>query len=272
MIKSPFPGMDPFLEPHWTDIHQRLVVYSCDQLQPLLPPDLRARTEERVWVEGGRRDRSIVPDVLVARASLRPRRAEGGLALMEPEAELDDELDRPRVYELLRDAPPEGFVKIVDARSERVVTVLEFLSATNKGAGAGLYAAKQRELLDAGVNLVEVDLLRAGHRVSAAPEEALPPAFSAAGHVCVSRAAAPGRREVYLAPLDRRLPTIAVPLRPHDPDVRLALQPLIERCYANGRYDDLDYSAEPVPPLAPDDARLARDILARAGRRPAPAD
>ena len=47
-MKSPFPGMDPYLEAHWGDIHQRIVLYAADQLQGQLPSDLRARVEERV--------------------------------------------------------------------------------------------------------------------------------------------------------------------------------------------------------------------------------
>ncbi|MEJ7593644.1 MAG: DUF4058 family protein [Planctomycetaceae bacterium] len=27
MTKSPFPGMDPFLEPFWGDVHASLIVY-----------------------------------------------------------------------------------------------------------------------------------------------------------------------------------------------------------------------------------------------------
>lgn len=32
MAKSPFPGMDPYLETHWGDLHSRLVVYMSDQI------------------------------------------------------------------------------------------------------------------------------------------------------------------------------------------------------------------------------------------------
>ncbi|MBY0523528.1 MAG: DUF4058 family protein [Gemmataceae bacterium] len=35
-MPSPFPGMDPYLESHWGDVHTKLVTYSGDQLQPQL--------------------------------------------------------------------------------------------------------------------------------------------------------------------------------------------------------------------------------------------
>src|SRR5438270_12718142 len=65
-MKSPFPGLDPYLEMHWGDVHHRLIQYASDGLQPGLPPDLVARVEERVFVEtevGSRR--RMVPDVRV---------------------------------------------------------------------------------------------------------------------------------------------------------------------------------------------------------------
>jgi hypothetical protein len=50
-MKSPFPGMDPYLERHWRDVHHRLVTYTADCLRPLLPDRLRPRIEERVFID-----------------------------------------------------------------------------------------------------------------------------------------------------------------------------------------------------------------------------
>src|SRR5947209_12316382 len=51
LMKSPFPGMDPYLEQFWPDIHASLIIYSRDQLEEQLPGSLIARVEERVVVE-----------------------------------------------------------------------------------------------------------------------------------------------------------------------------------------------------------------------------
>ena len=51
MSKNPFPGMNPWLEEHWGDVHTSLTTYARDQLQPRLPSGLRARIEEYVAVE-----------------------------------------------------------------------------------------------------------------------------------------------------------------------------------------------------------------------------
>jgi hypothetical protein len=76
------------------------------------------------------------------------------------------------------------------------------------------------------------------------------------------------RYEVYPMPLRQRLPAVRVPLRPADPDVVLDLQALVDRAYRAGAYGwTLDYRAEPVPPLGPDDAAWADDLLRAAGKR-----
>jgi hypothetical protein len=47
-MKCPFPGMDPYLERHWGDVHSDLIAQTRTTLNGELPPDLIARTEERV--------------------------------------------------------------------------------------------------------------------------------------------------------------------------------------------------------------------------------
>src|SRR5438477_1977637 len=50
-MNSPFPGMDPYLEPHWLDVHSKLAAYAADELNRVLPQTLVARVEERVAIE-----------------------------------------------------------------------------------------------------------------------------------------------------------------------------------------------------------------------------
>src|SRR4051794_41615118 len=66
-MPSPFPGMDPYLEAHWRDVHSRLIIYASDALQGVLPGSLRARVEERVLLETpqGIGDHPLFPDVRV---------------------------------------------------------------------------------------------------------------------------------------------------------------------------------------------------------------
>ncbi len=261
-MKSPFPGMDPYLEQHWRDIHHRFLTYACDDLQEHLPRDLRARLEERVFVEPEDGDgRGIYPDVRVIEY---PSRG-GGVELA-----TRIESAEPLVIQLEAEPATEGYIEIIDVGSgNRVVTVLELLSESNKqpGEGLDLYRKKQRECLQAGVNLVEIDLLRSGKRVLAVPPARVPPAHRTTYQICVTRGHKPRTHEVYRAALREPLPIIRVPLRALDADVPLNLQALIERCYHHGRYDDLDYRAAPHPPLDPADTAWALELLATAGRR-----
>ena len=263
-MASPFPGMDPYLESHWGDVHHRLITYASDRLQKVLPKDLRARVEERVFVEspeGGSR-RRVVPDVRVIERRRRKGKlvtAATGLALAEPLIVLADE------------EVTQGFIEIRDASSGyRVVTVIEVLSPANKvpGEGQEKYLQKRRELRDGRVSLVEIDLVRAGKRPLPVPLENLPPPFRTTYQVWVRRGWEPIKVEIYRVPLRERLPVIRIPLRQTDADVPLDLQALIEECYRNGAYEgDIDYRLDPDPPLDPEDARWADALLRKLGRR-----
>ena len=65
-MKSPFPGMDPFLERHWQDVHSRFMVYASTLLNQQLPQELLARVEASLAVESDdERTRIIYPDISV---------------------------------------------------------------------------------------------------------------------------------------------------------------------------------------------------------------
>ena len=68
-------------------------------------------------------------------------------------------------------------------------------------------------------------------------------------------------------PLRQALPNLPVPLRPTDKDVVLRLQPLLDDCYRDGRYQRLNYHPDPVPRLGEADARWADSILKDKGLR-----
>jgi hypothetical protein len=256
--------MDPYLEDNWGDVHQSFITYARDQIQEMLPGDLRARVEERVLVESPEGDvGGIFPDLrVVERRRIKVRNRVGSSAMAFAEPLRIGVPDEPAT---------EGYIEIIDKRAgRRVVTVLEVLSPANKipGTGLNLYRKKQQACVQSAVNLVEIDLLRIGRWVLAIPEPWVPRSYRTTYRVCVTRAKANHRWEVYRVPLRERLPTIRVPLRPSDADVPLDLQALIDRCYQHGDYeDDLDYQTEPQPPLEPKDARWANKLLRDQGKR-----
>jgi hypothetical protein len=255
--------MDPYLEEHWRDVHHSFLTYARDDLQQGLPGDLRARLEERVFVEPDQGEpRSFYPDIRVIE---RPGRA-ATVGQEGPKAAAADMI----VLRAESELASEGFIEIIDVGSgNRVVTVIELLSASNKfpGDGQDQYLEKQREYLRAGVSLVEIDLLREGKRVLAVPRHLIPPSHATTYNVCVTRGWKPGYFELYAVPLDKRLPTVNVPLRERDHDAPLDLQALVDRCYQNGRYDDIDYRRDTAQPLSADDARWTQELLASQGQR-----
>jgi hypothetical protein len=264
---SPFPGMDPYLEQHWRDVHHRLVTYSCDQIQAQLPPELRARMEERVFVTGvdgpiGHR----VPDVHVVEYP------ERGMVRSGTVLAVDEQVDvaAPFVVEFSDLRVTETYVEVVDASSgNRIVSTLEFLSPTDKFAGEGRseFLRKRTECREARIPLVEIDLTRAGPRSGVLPMDSIPPEHHATYLACVERYHPSHRLEYYLTLLHSKLPAIRIPLRPQDQDVLLRLQPLVEQAYQNGRYADLNYRNPPNPPLSAADSDWADQRLRALGKR-----
>jgi hypothetical protein len=262
-MKSPFPGMDPYLQQHWLDVHTRLVLYACDQLQGELPADLVARVEERVYLEKeGESDRSFYPDVRVVERRQHTNTAVAALS--------DVELAEPVIVKFRDEPITERFIEIRDAKSGKcVITVIEFINPTNKipGEGYDMFRQKQKEVQQASVSLVEIDLVLGGKRALSVPLNRIKFRDRTRYQAVVRRGWQWNEAEVYPLPLHNRLPAIPIPLRQTDPDARLNLQALIEQCYQYGRYDDIDYLADADPPLEGHDAEWADELLRAAGKR-----
>lgn len=263
-MKSPFPGMDPYLERRWQDVHHSICTYAPDQLQEQLGGELVARLGERLVVESlFDESRSIYPDVRVVEHGVRD------VALAPATATFAATLAEPVVVEVASDPERQGYVEIIEPDSAKLVTVIEFISPSNKmaGAGRGQYEKKQRELSAAEVSLVEIDLLRAGRWCFMIPEVQIPPQYRATYLACVVRGYRPEKFELYPMPLRQRLPAIRIPLRAGDPDVALDVQKLVDQSYRNGRHDLSDYRQPCIPPLEGEDAVWADQLLRAAGRR-----
>jgi hypothetical protein len=251
--RSPFPGIDPYLEKYSRGVHHRLCTYACDALQPQVQPALRAEIDVRFVVEAvARRDHTVYPDVSITERESWRVREEGGVALeLEPLIVYDDEPAR------------EGFILISESGAGgRLVTAIEFLSPTNKlpGKGQDKYLEKQEEYIEGGVNLVEIDLVRRGEHIITGYDR-IPDSHRTTYQVCVRRANK-ASTEVYPVPLQQALPVIRIPLREGDADARLNLQALIEQTYHNGAYGNtIDYTQPPDPPLDPADAAWAEELL-----------
>ena len=265
-MKNPFPGMNPYLERYWYDVHTKLVALFSMELNGELPDDLVARSEEYIAIADKsapyRADVTITDDSW--RLGLPPvwsldQRGEGNIAVTEPRVVVEKGAER--------------MLRWVEIREEsgKLITVIEVLSATNKKPGSGRndYLRKRADYEAAGVNLVEIDLLRGGPHTVDISEEWV---SSARGEgervdciVCARRSWIPDRKEVYPISLREKLPTIRIPLRETDPDVPLDLQKMLDRAFETGRYRQLAHQQKLDPPLSPEDQAGADELIASAG-------
>ena len=126
-MPSPFPGMDPYLEPNWRDVHSSLIGEARRALNRSLPAGLVARAEEGVAIEADDDfRRQIGPDVRVFSPSTAdPDEGAEGATIVAPfklVLELDSLIERD--------------IRIIDAGGQ-LITVVEFVSPWNKPYNAG---------------------------------------------------------------------------------------------------------------------------------------
>jgi hypothetical protein len=243
-MPSPVPGMNPYLErpAKFNGFHQKFPVYAIEKLVPQVRPRYFVDTDVDVYIhEPPAERRSLVgrPDVHVAeRPTDRPMVRTAHARVAAPSTSilpLDvDEIELPRV-------------EIRDKDDNRLVTVIELLSPTNKIEleHRGKYTEKRRKLLRAGVNLVEIDLLRGGQRM---PLQPVPPCDYL---VVVCRADEQPSAGVWPISLRSALPVIPVPLKPGDGDATLDLQAILHTIYDQAGYIDHLYQGPVDPPSPP---------------------
>jgi len=274
LMKSPFPGMDPYIEDRglWADFHTKLIGEIERGLSASLPERYFIQTGERAYVvlagTNGKEERPFYPDVGVGAAPEPERVAEagGGVAVAEPAAEITAVTMRAFIDEHFR----ENFIEIYETDPEvRLVTCIEVLSPSNKRRGTEgweQYLRKRNALLLGSANLVEIDLLRAGQRMPM-----VEPWPNSTYYLLVGRQSRVPHCRVWPVHFDQVLPEIPVPLASPDPDVPLALQPLIEAIYERSRYARrIDYTKPLDPPLAPEQAAWLQERLRSDDKRRKP--
>ena len=133
-----------------------LIGYVRDALQPQLAEDLVARMEEKVYVEDEHETRVRKPDVRIVE---HPTPWEPN-----PGAAAAAVIDEPMLLEPAADPIRQRSVSIYDTAGRRIVTAIEILSPWNKfpGKAVNAYLRKREQYIDADINLVEIDLIRAG--------------------------------------------------------------------------------------------------------------
>ncbi|MFO0970048.1 MAG: DUF4058 family protein [Gemmataceae bacterium] len=246
-MRSPFPGMDPYLEDpsFWSEFHSKFINCWQETLADVLPEPYEATLGERVYLveEDPDARRLIYPDIDISdtEANGSGRTQQNRAATLEP-------ISIPLV---LLDGPRETFIEILQRPERSLVAVLELLSPANKESPNRLdYLSKRNALLHQNVHLVELDLLLGGKRPPLG--RALP-----AGDYfyLVSRAEGRPNCDVFAWNLAAPLPVLPVPLRGPDPDVVIDLGAVFNVTYERGRYARrIDYGKRCPAPLG-DEAR-----------------
>lgn len=251
-MASPFPGMNPYLEQPavWSDFHHRFCSAFAEDLTAQVRPSFIVKIDEHVYIHElpdeqrkfiGRGDVNL--STFSASTGMTPS---GGVAT----APL--KVDLPAVdFERL------AFLEIRDRHSGQIVTIIEFLSPSNKDSGPDReqYLAKRGQLLASPVHLVEIDLLRGGPRL---PLNRLPDCDY---YALVSRVEERPRADMWAWRLCERMPILPVPLRAPHLDAHVDLQKLLDRIYDAAGYEDYIYRTEPQPRLSLEDATWAQGFV-----------
>ncbi len=221
-MPSPFPGMDPYLEDEKLWGAFHHQLVGC--LYQVLLPSLVDRYRARV-------------------------------------AQRHYATEQALFTSIIREEHHEEYIEIRQRTDNRLVTLVDVVSPTNKltTAGRQAYLDKRREGRNASANLVEIDLILQGQPLLEYSRDGLPDWDYA---VTVTRSTQPERYEIYTATLQKRLPKFRLPLAPDDRDTVLDLHATFTRCYDQGDFAaKIDYQRDPAAAVNDEDRKWLHELL-----------
>ena len=243
---SPFPGMDPYLEGiEWSHVHHELASAILSFIAVKIAPNYYARIE-RYTV------RDTFPDL--------------GIGIMYPDVSVFEQKAPPIVSDsaadVLTSTPPTvhipnvlpvevriPVIEIKDRANNTLITAIEILSPVNKRPpGLQPYQEKRTTLYTAGVNLLEIDLLRYGTHPFTHPK--MPDTHY---HITLVRADAT-HIEVWGFNVQDNIPIVPIPLKAPDADVLLDIRKALDMVYERGLFElTIDYNKTPPLPAFDDE-------------------
>jgi len=242
-MTNPFPGMNPWLEhpPFWGDVHSSLISALARHTSPLVSP--------RYYVTVGTQVYTATPSSQAPITSTN--------APAPPEVDSIIQVPVPGVIE-------QAFLEIRKTKTDQVVTVIEILSPTIKRPGVSRqkYERKRLKLFGTHTHLVEIDLLRAWE-----PMPFMGHAPSSHYRILVRRREQDGQTDLYLFNVRDTIPGFPLPLQADDVEPLIDLNALLDDVYVQASYDArIDYQQALKPPLTRDEAKWAREIVAKRDR------
>ena len=139
-------------------------------------------------------------------------------------------------------------LEIRDVEKNKLITVIEILSPVNKrNPGLIPYQKKRQQLYQAGIHLLEIDLLRRGARPLS--HQLITPSDYRVGLM-----RGDGETAIWSFNVTDLLPVIPVPLLPVDEDIPLDLREALTLIYQRSYYNNsIDYTKNPpIPSFSPE--------------------
>lgn len=256
MSKTPFPGMDPYLEHPslWPDVHNRLIAALADAISPTVAPNYYVGVESRAYVIKPEGDRYIGrPDISVASpvpiSTPTPTRIQtvtiDEASVLEVEFPFGDEITH-------------YYLEIRAVQTHELITIIEILSPVNKidKRGRTDYEQKRYDVIMSRTNLIEIDLLRAGDPLPMNKE------IKSDYRLLVSRSWTRRKAQLYAFNLHVPIPDFPLPLQQEDKEPLINLNQVLHDLYGRARFDlRLDYTQPPVPPLTEKQRAWATNLL-----------
>ncbi len=221
-MASPFPGMDPYLEDErWWPSFHHHFIHSVYQI---LLPGLVDRYRGRI------QQRKYVSEM-------------------------------PLFTSIIREEHVEEYIEISRRSDNKLITIIEMVTQTNKGTQQGFEAYHQTRRMAKSLqaNMVEIDLLLQGRYLIDHSREGIPICHYA---VMVTRSTHMDRHELYPGLLQKSLPRFKIPLASDDRDTVMDLQACFDRAYDSGNFEQkLDYSRDLKIPLSNEDKSFVDSLM-----------
>lgn len=247
-MKSPLPGMNPWLEGYlWPDVHNDLASAIRSLLAPQIAPKYVARLAIATILDSDPESEIGItyPDVEVLQRQNRveePKMTYGNVKLTEPT------VITPFKIPITLRIP---IVEIRDTANNKLVTAIEILSPVNKRNPNLIdYRIKIDDLHRSGVHILEIDLLRRGTRPFSTKK-------NASHYQMMLLRAGTHNAALWAINVQDELPVLPVPLRAPDPDVVLELGKALDIIFERSLYHlSINYAEKPAPPAFSEEDRV----------------
>lgn len=238
-MKSPFPGMNPWLEGYmWPDVHHDLASTIRFLIAPLIAPKYVARLDIATILDNDPESEIGItyPDVeiLQNRNIVREPVTAYGLTMTEPNI--------ITTYKLPIEVRT-AVVEIRDTANNKLITAIEILSPVNKrNPNLINYRNKISDLHTSGVHVLEIDLLRRGTRPFNYKK-------NTGSYQMMLLRAKTNKAAIWTVAIQDKLPILPIPLMAPDSDVLLDLGKALDIVFERGLYHlSIDYTEKPAPP------------------------